>query len=1378
MCANIIFRKKEYPMTDLEIIINCKNPDCIHFTKPIEFNKSNLLEECPICHSSLAFRYSAIQKKHWLTELYEDETYWLDNVENAYPAILAYEYNCLRSLCKDGQPYGVLLSLKDNFESLLKLEVLLACAWACTNTEESVIHNAVAQLMKPNPSLGLWHDTASVIQKELRRAGYVLPEVIPLETIRKQYIKHEIIKWRNTKIGHGAMELSEDESFIEDIKKKTKCLRDIYAKIDVFLKNQEFYIADDNASEHDLENNIYSLTGFRRARLLEKEGSVYFRDRTSKNSFCIDPFIVIRKHEKNGNGVYFFDNQRTSSDTYFLAYADGNRKKETIPYFKKLQKLLETGVLNMQAQADDIFLSEEEIRQLDIPHMSHDYITPTHIVGWLKDCLKTHKKGIFILQMPRGTGKSVFTEKINRLFRNPEIIIEGVDIRTYHFSRSQSVGSDDFRHSIEWQWKNEFGKHSWERGGSIADYYNKDLTPSHALCKFLEEIRQYSERTRGCDRILMVLDGIDEITDDTLWSFIPEESILTPGIYFLLTSRNPSEEDISEEVTQRIESIQSTERYVVNCTSEGHSLFLKDYYQKTQLKKYPEDLFNQIALLSDGRTLFFGMLCKLVENGMNPEDLPKTERMVEVYLDTLKKKYGEKESIRLREILTLLCVFGSIEPLSLQTLSAIMGENGITLQLIGIIRDLSPMLKIERSDSGNLYSVVNADLADQIAHEIPETEEFIRWLIQLAMSIMSEQSAESEKFEPVFCNMVEIANKWVPEKIDILGDGADRIFSEYLNNKAKASCTYQDRLFLLKFARQLFFYRRQCFGEADVRTINIEKAVVKYSVDLGYYQEALTYNKDLSDITQKRGILDFEVVHGKLTALMGLEKYEEAEALSKMVYEVYRKTLGETNPLVSSAKAYPVSIKMMQGSDINQADLAIMLDDYKKAKAAYGNENEKTLWSANNFAFALANMKRYDEAEKIYTQILSISKRVLGENHISTIAFQSNLANLYSLMGLINKSIRLNLEVYSKQKATKGKAHKDTALTELELFKSYALLGEYDKAEKYCKKSLYHTCIVFGDNSPEVRNLENFIISYVKDFREWDNKQILSMIQENRSKRSGMSNTSNKAQKSIEKKMTFEMYAKACEKEYETNKKELGDADLKTLASKEKLAECCFQMAKYKESLKSLKEILEAYSIIAGEDTREAIDVEYHIALNYFYLRRYFKALRVYENVERKSEKVNGKYHPATLSAKHGIGLTLYKMGRLKESCDILTDVCQGRMESLGELHYKTLESQNDLADILIALGDYHKALQTYQDVYEKRKKVLGGGDFDTVITLRGILVSYNSIGNKEEVNRLLPTYEKLRKAALQANTGLPKHQDNYLKAGLIDFPKYTNQDL
>ena len=180
-------------MTDLKIFINCKNPNCIYSAQPIPFSDTGLIEECPLCHSSVAIRYSPKAHKHWLTELYEDHSYWIENIEYDYPSIIAYEYNNLRTLCNDCQPYGVLLSLKDNFETLLKLEILLACSWASVNTNETILQNTIVQLMTPNLSLGLWLLIASNILRELKTSGYELPTTIPLKTITKQYYKNEIV---------------------------------------------------------------------------------------------------------------------------------------------------------------------------------------------------------------------------------------------------------------------------------------------------------------------------------------------------------------------------------------------------------------------------------------------------------------------------------------------------------------------------------------------------------------------------------------------------------------------------------------------------------------------------------------------------------------------------------------------------------------------------------------------------------------------------------------------------------------------------------------------------------------------------------------------------------------------------------------------------------------------------------------------------------------------------------------------------------------------------------------------------------------------------------------------------------------------------------
>ena len=134
------------------------------------------------------------------------------------------------------------------------------------------------------------------------------------------------------------------------------------------------------------------------ARGLPRSGRVYFRtaDKNDKSgSFCVDPFIIIRKHEKKGYGIYYFDNQRTRSLSHFLAYPEGSRAKEKMEYFERLRKCLETAGINPESRADDRYLSEKEIRAMDVLQMSHDFVRQEHLVRWLKRCLELHDKGVF-----------------------------------------------------------------------------------------------------------------------------------------------------------------------------------------------------------------------------------------------------------------------------------------------------------------------------------------------------------------------------------------------------------------------------------------------------------------------------------------------------------------------------------------------------------------------------------------------------------------------------------------------------------------------------------------------------------------------------------------------------------------------------------------------------------------------------------------------------------------------------------------------------------------------------------------------------------------------------------------------------------------------
>ena len=85
---------------------------------------------------------------YWLKEIADEEDLWADDAIYHWPSIVAYEYSCLHDKCRKEQPYGVYFCIKDNFESFLKLEVLLAYAWADEKMDERFRNEILCQISK------------------------------------------------------------------------------------------------------------------------------------------------------------------------------------------------------------------------------------------------------------------------------------------------------------------------------------------------------------------------------------------------------------------------------------------------------------------------------------------------------------------------------------------------------------------------------------------------------------------------------------------------------------------------------------------------------------------------------------------------------------------------------------------------------------------------------------------------------------------------------------------------------------------------------------------------------------------------------------------------------------------------------------------------------------------------------------------------------------------------------------------------------------------------------------------------------------------------------------------------------------------------------
>lgn len=135
-------------------LLKCSNKECVLFNTMMLQQPGNPIMKCPVCGSPMiVVTNQKNAKAHWLEEIADDKSYWLSDAEKLFPSVIAHEYNMLHRYCRQKEPYAVLLSLKDNFESLLKLEVLLAYAWSAHLNDEQLVSSTISLLTTPNLSM-------------------------------------------------------------------------------------------------------------------------------------------------------------------------------------------------------------------------------------------------------------------------------------------------------------------------------------------------------------------------------------------------------------------------------------------------------------------------------------------------------------------------------------------------------------------------------------------------------------------------------------------------------------------------------------------------------------------------------------------------------------------------------------------------------------------------------------------------------------------------------------------------------------------------------------------------------------------------------------------------------------------------------------------------------------------------------------------------------------------------------------------------------------------------------------------------------------------------------------------------------------------------
>jgi len=910
-------------------------PDC-----NFELDKTEYKYVCCNGDCSFSCKIEDLGKTHlsWFEKLCENKALWHKETFENYPSIISYEYYELFILLKKGQTYGAFLQLKDLFEVLIKFPTLIGVSFIYNKITRTDNENKVLmRLIDRTLSLSDWQYIAKTMLDGINLNKDILSLI---EEIVNLYEENKIPKWRNDKLGHGALAFDTDKTFQKDLENKLFQIKRHLENMEHIYSDMNFYLS--------VENREICLKGKNRARNIDfRSGDLYFEIDRDKNKLY--PYVIL-----NDMNIYLFDSYSLKKETIsMLNYSDGKKysmkNPDIINLHKNLCRTVEDYSLSSSTEESTYSKLEEDI--INKRARVRDFQNPKYLNKWLEELIEKNTKGIFLLQMERGTGKTTFSRGLDEQSIGKIELLQ-FSVRGYYINDSYSYKIENFKtHIIDILRQNKKGQLIIT--GALPVLSSEEENRRNIFAKILNFYKKEHYRHFGKEKLLVIIDGLDEIPlkeDVTIFDFIPDENLIEEGVYLLLTARTDNE--LSHFTSGELKNLSITDKINYERDNEGNINILKNYIKKDIRITDKKDI--DFLLHKSGKRFLYLKLFKELLSSAEITDLnslPEGVNIFEFYLKRLEELYSNKYFSNVQNILTVIS--SAFMPLTLNEITYLYGEEEPTFRFLANLADIGGMLQIDRTYRGNLIS---------IGHE--ELRNFIL-----------------ENYNDKICILID---KWIKEKlsikadkIDINSDGETYLFSfitEYLKvyRKEKDRRVYNSTFLevISNIADKLPFTEYHIPRKIKLYTelININELIK---------EDELQKQIDRAKIYYKRGKAYFEI-----------QKIEEAisdysRAIETQNTLIVSGELTDENNLVTfyffRGKAY-FEIQNIEDS-ISDYNRAIEIQKKLMVKGKLTDENNL----ARSYVFrgeAYVEKQSIEEAISDYNRAIEIQKKLKNDNKL------------------------------------------------------------------------------------------------------------------------------------------------------------------------------------------------------------------------------------------------------------------------------------------------------------------------------------------------------------------------------------------------------------
>ena len=649
----------------------------------------------------------------WIRSLAEDEREALAQrlKESLWPRQIAGSYERLLELMQEGNVYGALLQMKELYEVTLKIPALMALIYVSDTRETELTEDEeiLKALVQEPLAMGHWRALVQCLEE---RETLALPRDLNrlLRKTRKLFFRQvtqrarDVVNWRNNTIGHGALKFEDNPAYREDFT--------------ALLSNWMKYVQEDLKADRSLYSDLRLET--EPAVLLRTGGAEYPAGKFSaEGAGFLDSFYLRKKTVKYLD--YGSGEDQLRPDT---AFAD---------YTRRLRGLTGTVKTGVRTRGED-----QAWKQLN---QEAEYIRPEGLLDRIRDFVEDHDRGILVLCMERGTGKSALARELDGLYRHSgDPVLEDAVVRSFPVSETRLQGL-----SI---WFNELnGMFARNYDSALDLVFEKDaqphVTPVKAgageaeLARLREEtagllstyLQKYKEKKDDIGlirQLVLVVDGIDELSSETrlILDGLPRREQLAKGIYLILTMRLPEEEDVgplSRELIGAARAMADPEdgRIEIRRTDPENEEVLEAYLEKTLggSGTLEEDRRQQLLDLSHHRFLELRLYAALPEGALAERPL-QGEALIRAYLEYLFAMYTPSYRQQAGKYLAALALYGE---LSLEEYFDEIAREEISFEFVSIHNDLSPLLSSASRRKGRVYSLANAAYREYLLREtVPE----------------------------------------------------------------------------------------------------------------------------------------------------------------------------------------------------------------------------------------------------------------------------------------------------------------------------------------------------------------------------------------------------------------------------------------------------------------------------------------------------------------------------------------------------------------------------------------------------------------------------------------------------------------------------------